>query len=122
MAVDDSGWVDFVFLDRRNDSANILCDAYFAQSRDGGKSFRNYRITPSSFDPRIAYNESARFGDWMGIDAAQGRSVPSWPDTRLGKQNVFVAAIDHDGSIRGSVFSDCDKDGNRLSSEKGLPG
>src|SRR4029077_15857902 len=52
MTVDYARWIDVVFLDRRNDPANIFCDAYFAQSRDGGWTFKNYRLTAQNFDPR----------------------------------------------------------------------
>jgi hypothetical protein len=105
MTVDDSGFVDVVFLDRRNDPNNILCDAYFAQSRDGGRSFRNFRITPQNFDPRITPNGEVRLGEYIGIDARRNRIVPSWVDTHLGNQDIYIAVIDQDSTatIRGRV-------------------
>ncbi len=118
MTVDDSGFVDLVFLDRRNDPNNILCDAYFAQSRDGGCSFKDFKLTPQNFDPRIYPNTSVRLGDYMGIDARHGRIVPCWVDTHLGNQDIYVAIIDptQTGSISGTVTTDsvCNFGGNIL--------
>jgi len=95
VAVDDSGDICIVFLDRRNDPANLLCDAYLARSTDGGSSFANTRITPQSFDPSINYNADTRFGDYMGIDARLGRVVPIFASTLSGNQDVYVALIDN---------------------------
>src|SRR5579862_4364637 len=113
MTVDDSGYIDCVFLDRRNDPSNLLCDAYFAQSRDGGKSFKNFRLTPQNFDPRLYPGPDARFGDYMGIAASQGRIVPIWVDTRSGNEDIYVSVIDQSmlGRIEGTVFNDCNGDG-----------
>jgi hypothetical protein len=122
MTVDDSGFVDLVFLDRRNDSANVFCDAYFAQSRDGGKSFKNFRLTPQSFDPRITPGPDARIGDYMGIAAAQGRIVPVWVDTHLGDQDIYVSMVDQNkfAKVEGNVFADCNSDGVQDSGETGI--
>lgn len=105
MTVDDSGFVDVVFLDRRNDPDNILCDAYFAQSRDGGRTFKNFKLTSQNFDPRLNYNGAVRLGEYIGIDARQSRIVPIWVDTHLGNQDVYIAVIDQDktASISGRV-------------------
>lgn len=105
MTVDDSGFVDVVFLDRRNDPNNILCDAYFAQSRDGGQTFKNFRITPQNFDPRIYPNTDVRLGEYIGIDARAGMIVPVWVDTRAGNQDICIATIDprRAGRIEGRV-------------------
>ena len=112
MTVDDSGFVDVVFLDSRNDPNNILCDAYFAQSRDGGITFENFRITPRNFDPRITPNGDVRFGEYIGIDARGSRIVPCWVDTRSGNQDICIAVIDQGrtGSIWGTV-SAAERDG-----------
>ncbi len=94
IVVDDSGWVNLVFFDRRNDPDNLLVDVYLAQSRDGGETFQNYRLTEPSFDPRINYNSGVRIGDYLGIDAFDGRVVPIFTATHLGSQDVFVSVID----------------------------
>ncbi len=94
IVVDDSGWVSIVFLDSRNDSSHILADAYLGHSRDGGKTFKNFRLTSQNFDPRINYNGDVRFGDYMGIASSQGRIVPIWTDSHLGNQDVFITLID----------------------------
>ncbi|HLX12552.1 MAG TPA: hypothetical protein VKS81_07050, partial [Bacteroidota bacterium] len=109
MTVDDSGFIDVVFLDRRNDPSNTLCDAYFAQSRDGGKSFKNFRLTQQNFDPRLYPSYDARLGDYMGIGASQGRVVPIWVDTRSGNEDIYITNIDQDqaGSIQGTVYAAC---------------
>jgi hypothetical protein len=115
MTVDDSGFVDVVFLDRRNDPSNTFCDAYFAQSRDGGKSFKNFRLTPQNFDPRLYPSYDARLGDYMGIAASQGRIVPTWVDTHLGNEDIYIANIEQSqlGRIEGTISAECNE-GNVL--------
>ena len=112
IAVNDSGWVSIVFLDSRNDPSHILVDAYLAQSRDGGKTFKNFRLSSHNFDPRINYNSDVRFGDYMGIASSQGRIVPIWTDSHLGNQDVFISLIDTlfypAGKISGIVSNICD--------------
>ena len=99
IAVDDSGWVNLVFFDRRNDPDSLFVDVYLAQSRDGGQTFENYRLTDTSFDPRINYNRDVRIGDYLGIDAHDGRIVPIYTTTHLGSQDVFVSVIDSLGIV-----------------------
>jgi hypothetical protein len=113
VTVDDSGWVDVVFLDRRNDPANLFLDAFFAQSRDGGKTFKNFRLTPENSDPRLFPSPSARFGDYIGISAGDGRVVPIWTDTRSGNEDVYIATIDlqSSASVKGFAFTDCNHNG-----------
>jgi hypothetical protein len=94
VAVDERGEINIVSLDRRNDPANMLCDAYLAHSTDGGSTFTNTRITTESFDPAINYNADTRFGDYMGIDARLGRVVPVFTASISGNQDVYVAPVD----------------------------
>ncbi|MBI3363403.1 MAG: hypothetical protein HY033_00675 [Ignavibacteriae bacterium] len=126
ITVDDSGYVSVVFLDSRNDTANILVDAYLAQSRDGGQTFKNFRLTSQNFDPRINYNGDVRFGDYMGIASSQGRVVPIWTDSHLGNQDVYITLIDSlaygSSVIAGTVFNDCDGNGIQGPDEPLIPG
>ncbi len=94
VAVDEQGGINIVFLDRRHDPANLLCDAYLAHSTDGGATFTNTRITSTPFDPAINYNADTRFGDYMGIDARLGRVVPIFTASSAGNQDVYVAPVD----------------------------
>ncbi|MFI5251354.1 MAG: SdrD B-like domain-containing protein [Bacteroidota bacterium] len=124
VTVDDSGWVDVVFLDRRNDPSNILADAYFAQSRDGGVSFKNYRLTAQNFDPRINYNADVRIGDYSGIDGALGMVAMVWADTHLGNQDIFLSPIGQskNGTISGIAYDDINGDSVKESNEHGIAG
>lgn len=77
IAVDQTtGYLYLVFYDRRRWNDNRT-DVYLAASRDGGTTFKNYRISEKPFTPipRIF------FGDYNHIDAHGGTVRPIW--TRL---------------------------------------
>lgn len=86
MAIDQSnGNLYFVFHDRRNYSPKSMkTDVYLAISKDGGKTFKNKRISEKSFTP----DQSVFFGDYNHISVYQGIVRPIW--TRLDKFNLSV--------------------------------
>ena len=95
-----NGRVDVLFLDRRRDPKNVMMDATLASSFDGGRSFRNTRLSSRSFDSRIGASGSPQlpidFGSRLALSSADGRSLAVWTDTRLGslasgRQDVFAA-------------------------------
>jgi hypothetical protein len=97
--VDMTGRVFVFFYDRRNDERNFLIDAYLARSEDGGSSWVNQRITPTSFAPVTGWQDLLvspdYMGDYIGVaaDATHGSSgvIVAWGDNSLGDANVLGA-------------------------------
>lgn len=74
MDIDQStGYLYFVFYDRRNYSDNKT-DVYLAISKDGGQTFENHKISESYFTPV----ESVFFGDYNNISVQDGIVRPIW--------------------------------------------
>lgn len=72
MCVDQSdGSLYFVYYDRRKTKKN-LTDVYVAQSVDGGKSFKEIKLTTNPFKP----NQFVFFGDYTNIHAHKGMVRP----------------------------------------------
>ncbi len=79
MTIDQTnGYLYFVFYDRREREHNsLLTDVYMALSKDGGKTFTNFKISESPFLPR----NDVFFGDYNNITAYNNVVRPIW--TRL---------------------------------------
>lgn len=74
MTVDSTtGIVYVVFYDRRN-TIGSETEVFLARSDDGGETFRNFKISESSFIP----SSSVFFGDYTGIAAYKGKIRPIW--------------------------------------------
>ncbi|MEI6899895.1 MAG: T9SS type A sorting domain-containing protein, partial [Bacteroidota bacterium] len=84
-----TGYLFFVFYDRRNYSDNRT-DVYMATSTNGGESFTNIKISESPFNPL----SSLFFGDYTNISAYNNMIRPIW--TRLDGENlsVYTAIVD----------------------------
>ncbi|MDP9072859.1 MAG: glycoside hydrolase, partial [Actinomycetota bacterium] len=107
-----NGRVDVLFVDGRGDAARTRANVYLASSGDRGKSFRNVRMTSSSFDRGVG-PETPRgpvnFGSCLGLTSESGRVLAAWTDTRLGdrvsrRQDVVFAAFSREGSRRATVL------------------
>lgn len=90
MAVDPAdGSINVVFLDRR-DGDGTKNAVMLARSVDGGKTFVNHRVATEPFasEPNVFY------GDYIGIDAHNGRVVAVYPKMVGGPgQLVLEAAV-----------------------------
>lgn len=111
LAVAPGGRVDMVFLDRRNDTANLLNDAYYSWSGDGGATFApNVRLSSRASSSRIGQRyQSAparglvEFGSRLGLVSRAGSAVAVWPDTRnstggTAQQDLFGAVVTFPGA------------------------
>lgn len=71
--VDDAGNIAVTYDDLRNDttaSTSLDTDVWVVRSGDGGATWSEERVTPSSFDMRLAPNAGGFFvGDYMGLAA-----------------------------------------------------
>ncbi len=85
-----SGYLYTVFYDRRNTKGNET-EVYMANSVDGGKTWKNEKISEKPFTP----NDRVFFGDYNHIDAFDGMVRPIW--TRMekdGGMSIWTALID----------------------------
>ena len=91
MTIDQStGYLYFVYYDRRNDHQKLnQTDVYLSVSRDGGKSFVDYRLTDSSFIPF----KKVFFGDYLNISAVNGVISAIWPRMDAGKITLWTSTV-----------------------------
>ena len=83
-----SGYLYTVFYDRREHSGKKT-DVYLAVSRDGGESWKNFKISESSFKP----TDKVFFGDYNDIDAYNGIIRPIWTRYEKNRMGVWTAII-----------------------------
>jgi hypothetical protein len=107
VAVDASGDVAVVWLDRRLDPNNWLWDCYLAISTDGGASFGpNVRVSTVSSDPDDAESSPSEraglIGEYIGLACANSHPYPLWTDTRNGNQDCYLGL--HSDLIRPSIY------------------
>lgn len=90
MTVDQTtGYVYFVFYDRRNYSDNNT-DVYMARSTDGCSTFTNFVVSQSPFLP----GSSTFFGDYNNVTAANGHVRPIWTRLVGGTLSVWTALVE----------------------------
>jgi hypothetical protein len=65
-------------------------DVYVAVSKDGGASFKEYKLTKKPFTP----SETIFFGDYLNIAAVNGVVRPIWPRMDNGKISLWVTLFD----------------------------
>ena len=86
MCIDQtSGYLYFVFYDRRNYTDNST-DVFIAISKDGGTTFLNKKISQSPFVP----NSGVFFGDYTNITAHNGIVRPIWTRLQNGKLSIWT--------------------------------
>lgn len=91
MCMDQStGYLYFVFYDRRNYSDNLTTDVFMARSRDGGATFTNFQVSRPPFVP----NAGTFFGDYTNVTASGGHVRPIWAKLNGGQLSVWTAIIE----------------------------
>ncbi len=74
MTIDQiTGYLYVVYYDRREHQDNKT-DVYLSVSKDGGESFKDFKISEKSFLP----NDKVFFGDYTNISAHNGIIRPIW--------------------------------------------
>jgi hypothetical protein len=88
------GSVHAFFMDKRYDPQHKLIDITHAWSADGGKTWRNERVTNVSFDGDLGrHQEGFPFiGDYIGAAAAGSDVWGAFPDASNGNTTVVAAA------------------------------
>ncbi|MCE2711475.1 MAG: glycoside hydrolase [Cryomorphaceae bacterium] len=89
VTVDQStGYLYFVYYDRRN-YTDLQTDVYISVSKDGGETFKDYRISDSPFSP----DAKNFFGDYLNISAVKGEIRPIYPRMDNGTISLWVTLI-----------------------------
>ncbi len=111
VAIAPDGRVDVVYLDRRRGGKGLDTDATLASSTDGGRSFRNRRLTPQPFDagvgPDLGRRFGVDFGTRLGLVSGDGDALAVWTDSTLGdaataRQDIASARVQFT-SLRGEL-------------------
>jgi hypothetical protein len=93
--VDDEGNIGVSYYDFRNDdpdTAALETDLWFTRSADGGVTWNEERVTPTSFDMRKAPDANGYFvGDYEGLSALGTTFYPFWSQSDASGTNVFAS-------------------------------
>ncbi|MDQ4048728.1 MAG: glycoside hydrolase, partial [Actinomycetota bacterium] len=95
--VDAAGNLGVTYYDFRNDtvaSPTLDTDAWFLRSTDGGQTFTEERLTPSSFDMRAAPVARGFFvGDYAGLATVGETFKPLFSQTGAAGTDVFATTV-----------------------------
>ncbi|NUN99532.1 MAG: T9SS type A sorting domain-containing protein [Saprospiraceae bacterium] len=95
MAVDQAtGWLWLVFYDRRGYADNQT-EVYMALSRDGGATFRNFKISDAPFTP----NTGNFFGDYNNLTVYNNIVRPIWTRMEGVSTDIWTALVDVEAVI-----------------------
>ncbi len=83
-----TSYLYILFYDRRS-TVGTNTDVYLAVSKDGGNSFKNYKLNKKSFQPR----PFIFFGDYIGISAYNNIIRPVWMELHKIKLAIYTALI-----------------------------
>jgi BNR repeat-like domain len=90
MTVDQStGYLYFVYYDRRDEKKKNRTHVYAACSKDGGRTFTEIRLTKKPFIP----NSKKFFGDYLNIAAVNGTIRAIYPRMDKKEISLWVAHI-----------------------------
>ncbi len=96
---DGSGRLHLLFFDTRNTvqldtDSSAFIDAFYSVSDDGGDSWIEFRLTPSSFDSAVTGPGGGQFiGDYLGLGIGEDRIYPVYPSTQDGINQIFSHEI-----------------------------
>lgn len=96
MTIDQTtGYVYILYYDRRSYDDNQT-DVYLAYSSDSGGSFKNVKVSETSFVP----DAGSFFGDNLDVAAHNGIVVPIWTRMDNGVTSVWTSVIRQDQLIK----------------------
>lgn len=89
MTIDQTtGYVYIVYYDRRN-KEDTQTEVYLSVSKNGGGSFKDFKISQSAFKP----NAKMFFGDYTNISVHNGVIRPIWTRLNDRKISLYTALI-----------------------------
>lgn len=91
-----TGYLYFLYYDRKNFANGLLTDVYLTVSRDGGKTFYHHKINETSFAP----HKDIFFGDYIGVSAHNGIIRPMWMQMNDKKELGVYTALITDSLLR----------------------
>lgn len=94
--VGPAGDVHVMWLDMRDDPAQIRYHVYYTKSEDAGSTWgfeleefgfrvKDTRVTDFASNPNRGFPSGVFIGDYVSIQAAEDEVYMVWPDTRLGE-------------------------------------
>ncbi|HAX48164.1 MAG TPA: T9SS type A sorting domain-containing protein [Ignavibacteria bacterium] len=99
---DNNGNLYVIYYDTRGGSSAI--NAYIAYSTNAGNTWVNQLMSDSSFTQQQP-NSDVRFGDYISIDAFDGKVIPVWTDQRKGYPDQEIYSANLSGLIAVSPVS-----------------
>jgi len=93
LTVDQSnGNIYVLFYDRRNftDTLEVQTEVYMAQSKDGGATFTNYKMSQTPF----ICDSTVFIGDYIGIAAQNNQIRPIWTRNDNSATSIWTAIAD----------------------------
>ncbi len=115
LEVDTNGRLHLLYLDTRHtaqldDTVNGMFDAYYATSANGGDSWIEARLTPTSFTSSDAtWPGFEQFlGDFVGLSVAGDQILAVYPATINGDLDIFAQTIQLDETIFADGFESGD--------------
>lgn len=99
---DNNGNLFIIYYDTRLGSSQI--NSYIAYSTDAGSTWVNQQLSDSSFTAAQT-NTDVRFGDYINIDAFDGKVITVWTDQRKGVPNQEIYTANLTGLIAVSPIS-----------------
>jgi hypothetical protein len=91
--VDTNGNIFVISFDNRFGAGQV--NSWIAYSTDQGNTWVNNRCSDVSFPAISGPNGDVRYGDYIGIDAFNGKVIPVWTDDRAGtpNQEIYTANL-----------------------------
>ena len=101
VSVGPDGTVDASWLDRRDDPAHHLYDAYYSYSLDGGATWaKNVRVSNASSDEQYSHHQNGMvfLGDYRDMRSVAGHATMIWVSTLARKADAAVASVQRPGA------------------------
>lgn len=94
LSVDANGYVNVIFYDRRENPGTAVTNVYFAQSRDGGRTFTNTKVTSVASDwTQARFDAQPNYGDYIYSISVGSDVLATWADSRDGDPDTYFARI-----------------------------
>ncbi|MDA3843929.1 MAG: T9SS type A sorting domain-containing protein, partial [Candidatus Kapabacteria bacterium] len=94
MSIDPAnGDLAIMYLDSRNDPANLLSECYVSYSADGGATWTDRRAAEINSDLRRNPFGSNFAGDYSGMAFYHGKIYPSWVDMRSAVKDIYDSDV-----------------------------